>query len=120
MTGKRPKPARSAYGARGEEKATEHLKNAGYEILARNYRHDRAEIDVIARDGETIVFVEVKARRSDKFGRPEEAVGDAKREQIRKAATGFLLERDLGDSPCRFDVLAIFNDEITHITNAFW
>jgi putative endonuclease len=120
MTGKQPKPTRLKYGAHGEDKATEHLQSAGYEILARNYRHDRAEIDIVARDGETVVFVEVKARRSKEFGRPEEAVGDAKRGQIRKAAQGFLLEHNLEDAPCRFDVLAIFNGDINHIRDAFW
>ena len=91
----------------GESLAAKHLKAHGYEILARNYRARRGEIDLIARDGEFIVFVEVKTRRSLKFGLPQAAVTLRKQRQISKVALAYLQFRNLMDAPCRFDVIAI-------------
>jgi putative endonuclease len=94
-------------GKRGEEAALDYLKKKGYEIVDTNFRYDRAEIDVIARYRDVLVFVEVKTRRADTLGEPEDAVTFRKREQIRKAAQGYLFKHHLDDEECRFDVLAI-------------
>lgn len=91
----------------GESLAAKHLKARGYRILAQNYRARRGEIDLIARDGEFIVFVEVKTRRSLKFGLPQAAVTLQKQRQISKVALAYLQSRNLLDAPCRFDVIAI-------------
>ncbi len=84
-----------------------HLKARGCEILARNYRALRGEIDIIVRDGEFTVFVEVKTRRNLKFGLPQAAVTLQKQRQISKVALAYLQAQNLLDAPCRFDVIAI-------------
>ena len=91
----------------GESLAVKHLKTRGCEILARNYRALRGEIDIIVRDGEFTVFVEVKTRRSLKFGLPQAAVTWQKQRQISKVALAYLQTQNLLDAPCRFDVIAI-------------
>ena len=92
---------------RGESLAVAHLKARGYAILERNYRALRGEIDLIAQDGDFIVFVEVKTRRSLKFGLPQTAVTPHKQRQISKVAVAYLKARNRFDAPCRFDVIAI-------------
>lgn len=91
----------------GESLAAEHLKARGCKILAKNYRVRRGEIDIIVQDGECIVFVEVKTRRSLRFGLPQEAVTIQKQRQISKVALAYLQAQNLLDTPCRFDVIAI-------------
>ena len=91
----------------GESLAVKHLKARGCEILAQNYRAVRGEIDLIAQDGEFTVFVEVKTRRSLRFGLPQAAVTPQKQRQISKVALAYLQARNLLDTPCRFDVIAI-------------
>ena len=91
----------------GESLAAKHLKARGCEILARNYRALRGEIDLIVQDGEFTVFVEVKTRRSLKFGVPQAAVTWQKQRQISKVALAYLQSHNLLDAPCRFDVIAI-------------
>lgn len=91
----------------GEALAVKHLKARGYRILAQNYRARRGEIDIIVQDGEFTVFVEVKTRRSLKFGLPQAAVTWQKQRQISKVALAYLQARNLLDAPCRFDVIAI-------------
>jgi putative endonuclease len=93
-------------GRRGEQLAARHLKRSGYIILARNYRAAGAEIDLIALDNDTLVFVEVKARGGTGFGLPQEAVDYDKRERIRGAALVYAERRGV-DLPARFDVVAI-------------
>jgi putative endonuclease len=94
-------------GRRGEQVAARHLKRCGYLILARNYRAAGAEIDLVALDGSTLVFVEVKFRAGSGFGTPGEAVDLKKRERIRRAARGFAEWRGVPDLPARFDVVAL-------------
>jgi putative endonuclease len=94
-------------GPRGEQIAARHLKRCGYIILARNYRAAGAEIDLVALDGSTLVFVEVKFRASSDFGTPAEAVDLEKRERIRRAARAFADWRRVPDLPARFDVVAL-------------
>ena len=91
----------------GESLAVAHLKARGYAILERNYRAVRGEIDLIAQDGDFIVFVEVKTRRSLKFGLPQTAVTPQKQRQISKVALAYLQTHNRFDAPCRFDVIAI-------------
>jgi putative endonuclease len=94
-------------GRRGEQVAARHLKRCGYLILARNYRAAGAEIDLVALDESTLVFVEVKFRLGSGFGTPAEAVDLEKRERIRRAARAFAEWRGVPDLPARFDVVAI-------------
>ena len=111
-------------GASGEQKATEFLSQKGYEILCRNYRYGRAEIDIIARTGNIIVFTEVKTRTNYAFGYPEESVSLAKRKLLVKAASNYLYENKL-EFECRFDVIAIFKSKdnrwhFKHFEDAFF
>jgi len=107
----------------GEDRAVDFLTRKGYSILARNYRFEHGEIDIIARDGDELVFVEVKTRRSIRFGTPEDAVSDHKRKQLRKTAEGYLFQNDIEDVACRFDVIAVQlmgkEYEIRHYDHAF-
>ena len=112
-------------GRRGEETAVRYLSKEGYCLVERGYRFSRGEIDIIAYDGPTLVFVEVKTRTDPDRGFPEEAVTPAKRRQIRRVALGYLLEhKELDDPPCRFDVIAVefFADGhplVRHFRDAF-
>jgi len=113
-----------ALGRRGEEIALRYFRRKGYRIVERGFRLFRGEIDIIAHDGQTLVFIEVKTRATTEFGLPEEAVTPAKQNQIRKIARGFLVERGLGEPDCRFDVLAVLVPEegdpvVTHFESAF-
>ena len=113
-----------ALGKRGEQIALEYLSRKGYRIVSRGFRLFRGEIDIVARDGETLVFIEVKTRATTEFGLPEEAVTPPKQAQIRKIARGFLAANSLGEPDCRFDVLAILVPDgvdpvITHYESAF-
>ena len=94
-------------GRRGEEAAERFLVSAGYRILARRYRTRAAEIDLIAEDGDTLVFVEVKARSSTSSGRPSEAVDGRKRARIAGAASLYLASRGAYERACRFDVVEV-------------
>ncbi len=96
-----------AVGGVGERLAAEYLERAGYVILHRNFRFGRNEIDLIARKGKTIVFVEVKTRRGAGYGEPEEAVTAEKIRRIRRVASAYLAWRGMGETGCRFDVVAV-------------
>lgn len=109
-----------AKGAHYEDTAAEFLAGQGYTVLERNFQTRRGEIDLIARDGAYLVFVEVKFRSSPEHGYPEEAVDGRKQKTIRQAAVRYLYIRGLGeDTPCRFDVVSILGDEIRLIRDAF-
>jgi len=113
-----------ALGMSGEEAAVAYLQKKKYRVLSRGFRFHKGEIDIIAYDKDILVFVEVKTRRSPDFGLPEEAVTPLKQRQIRKLAEAYLMLNDIGDPPCRFDILSIFSDSqqgyrIRHITDAF-
>jgi putative endonuclease len=98
---------RLALGKSGEDLACRELRRRGYEILARRYRTRAGELDIVARDGTVVVFVEVKTRTTDAYGAPGEAVGPRKQHKIWLMATDYLLRRGWYDRPCRFDVVAI-------------
>ncbi len=114
--------ARQRLGARGERAAERHLKRLGLRILARGYRIGSGEIDLIARDGDVLVFVEVKTRRQ---GEPFEAINDAKRRTLTRAALRFTKRYGIPEVPFRFDVVAVvWSDDrrppqITHYPHAF-
>uniref|UniRef100_UPI0040576D50 YraN family protein n=1 Tax=Agathobacter sp. TaxID=2021311 RepID=UPI0040576D50 len=103
-----------------EKKAAVLLLEKGYQILERNYRNRTGEIDIIAKDGEYICFVEVKFRATGAFGSPLEAVDAKKQKQIRKVASYYLMRHGWDEwTPCRFDVIAYEGDEVVHLENAF-
>ncbi|MBQ2800743.1 MAG: YraN family protein [Lachnospiraceae bacterium] len=107
-------------GTAYEEKAVEYLTAKGYRIIKRNFRCRIGEIDIIAKQNDIVVFVEVKYRKTASFGYPEEAVSFSKQKIIRKVAEFFLVGEQLSlDTECRFDVIAILGEEINHIENAF-
>jgi putative endonuclease len=94
-------------GRRGERAAEKYLKRNGYRIVARNFRAAGAEIDIVAMDGETLVFVEVKTRRSRDAGAPEEAVDERKQSRMRRAAEAFSARYRVGEKDLRFDIVAV-------------
>lgn len=103
-----------------EKIAAAYLIKQGYEILEANYRDRYGEVDLIAIDGEYLVFVEVKYRKDLKKGSPAEAVTGKKQEKIRHTARYYLYAHGYGeDRPCRFDVVSILGSEISLIKNAF-
>jgi putative endonuclease len=110
-------------GRRGERAAEKHLRRNGYRIVARNFRAAGAEIDLVAVDGETLVFVEVKTRRNRDAGAPEEAVDECKQKQIRRAAEMFATRYRAEDVTMRFDIVAVDASgkrlEIELLRNAF-
>ncbi len=96
-------------GKSGEEIAAGFLKKSGYKIILRNYKNRLGEIDIIARDKDTICFIEVKTRSSERFGLPQEAVSGFKQRQLARVALGFLKERNLLEQKARFDVVSIIS-----------
>lgn len=113
---------RKLIGSEGESLAARYLKRQGYTIVGQNFSCRYGEIDVIARQGDYIVFVEVKTRKNDAFAQPREFVTPAKQERIRKTALLWLQQNDLDLQP-RFDVIEILGEgkhpEIRHLENAF-
>jgi putative endonuclease len=111
-------------GRQGETIAAGFLQNRGYDILVRNYTVRGGEIDIIARNAEALVFVEVKSCRTKNFGAPETWVDDRKQQRIGAAADRYLAEHDIENLDCRFDVITIdFSQRpplINHLTDAFW
>jgi putative endonuclease len=119
----RPGPPRDALGERGENMAARYLGNHGLKIIVRNFRCEVGEIDIIARDGKTLVFVEVKTRAYDD-PTPEEQINEAKQHQITKAAKMYLARYGNPPPPARFDVVAVVWPEgrqpmIRHTPHAF-
>ena len=106
-------------GSLSERAAGQFLQQKGYRIIQYNYRCRVGEIDIIAEDGDTLVFCEVKYRRTEKYGTPLEAVGYVKQRTIARCAQYFLLEHHVTERKCRFDVVGISPEKITHIENAF-
>jgi putative endonuclease len=111
--------ARQLLGKYGETLACAELERRGYAIVARRYRARGGEIDIIARDGETIVFVEVKAREGRAFGEAAEAVTGWKRRRLVHMALDYLARHRLADRPCRFDVVSIHFDAGRAVVDLF-
>jgi putative endonuclease len=99
--------ARVTLGEVGENLACDELQRRGYAIVARRYRRRGGEIDIIARDGPTVVFVEVKTRAGSAYGSGADAITWTKRRRLTGIATDFLARNHLTDCPCRFDVVSI-------------
>jgi len=114
---------RSSSGALGERLACRYVQRLGWRVLARNYRAARAEIDVIAEEGEELVFVEVKTLAGSDFGEPEDRVEDFKQRQLSRAAIHYVTERRLEEREIRFDVIAVLlgdgEPRIEHFRSAF-
>ncbi len=112
----------SGIGRRGEDDAAAFLIRKGYRIMHRNYQTPLGEADIVAGDRDAIVFVEVKARRSDRFGQPFEAVDSRKQERIRRIALYFLKQHRLA-APVRFEVVSLLyrdgTPELTHMVDSF-
>lgn len=110
-------------GAKGEEMAVAHLRKNGYDILACNWRYRSAEVDIIAKKDDTLAVVEVKTRRSNYFGEPEEFVSRKQQQNLVMAANEYVLRNDL-DVDVRFDIVSIiFNEKqqkLYHIEGAFY
>ena len=111
-------------GKLGEDLACKLVRDKGYEIIERNYSYKKGEIDIIAKDKEYLVFIEVKTRKNLEYGDPEYGVTKNKIKQVQKIATAYLYEKEINDVDIRFDVVAILiegnnNPIINHIENAF-
>ncbi|MBA4423464.1 MAG: YraN family protein [Syntrophus sp. (in: bacteria)] len=94
-------------GKKGEDLAAAYLTKTGYRIIERNYRCVFGEIDIVAWEGETLVFAEVKSRRTEAYGAPQLAVGREKQNKISRIALNYLSEKHLCRHPARFDVVAV-------------
>ncbi len=110
-------------GRRGEERAADYLRRKGYRILERNYQTREGEIDIVAKQGGTLVFVEVKTARGLSFGHPQSWVNRRKRAHLFRAALAYMAEKGNLEASCRFDVIAIVmkskKTRLTHIPDAF-
>lgn len=103
-----------------EDMACKYLQNKGYIILERNFRSKKGEIDIIAKDNDVLVFVEVKYRRNNSYGYSAEAVNNKKQTVIYRVAEAYLAYRkEYYGMPCRFDVIGFDSDKLNHIKNAF-
>jgi putative endonuclease len=114
---------RTELGQMGEDLACRELARLGYEIVARRYRRRCGEIDVIARDGKTLAFIEVKCRGTAAFGAPSEAVTGLKQRRMARVAEAFIVQHRLSGRPCRFDVVSVVfggrSPTVTIIRDAF-
>lgn len=114
---------RQKFGEKGEEIAVRHLKKEGYKIIETNYRTKLGEIDIIAKDKDTIVFAEVKTRKSVQFGDPKQAVTIQKQKKISRVALCYLKATGQSAARARFDVVGVISnrdkDQVEIIKNAF-
>ena len=110
-------------GKRGEDLALKRIKRLGYKFVSRNFRCPLGEIDLIARDGDTLVFLEIKTRKGRSLGYAKEAVGPRKRRQLSKVALAYMKANNCCDVKSRFDVVAVnlrgSREEIEVVRNAF-
>lgn len=109
----------AAVGVTNEDRAAAHLVRAGLRIVERNYRCKVGELDIVARDGGVLVFVEVRSRRSAEYGNALEAVTWRKRQQVTRVAMHYVTWRRPRFESARFDVVAITGDELVHIRDAW-
>ncbi|GHU71553.1 UPF0102 protein [Clostridia bacterium] len=108
-----------AFGRIAEDQASAFLQNRGYIVLDRNYHTRTGEVDIVARYGETVAFVEVKARGGSAYGYPREAVDRRKQSRVVKTASSWLYKHGLDEANVRFDVIEIYGGRIYHWRNAF-
>lgn len=113
------------FGKKGEAMAAKHLKKMGYTILEKNHKNRMGEIDIIAKDKQVLVFVEVKSRSSSSYGTPEAAIHPEKIQKLTRAALFYLKAHQITGSPARFDVVSVYLENkkekpvIKVIQNAF-
>jgi putative endonuclease len=110
---------RRAHGRFGEDRAAAWCGANGYAVLARNWRTREGELDLVARRDGVVVFCEVKARASNAFGSPAEAVTPAKQRQVRHMAVAFLADQGLRAAELRFDVVSVLSGKVEVIEGAF-
>ena len=116
---------RISLGRAGEEYAAKYLQKRGFRIVERNFRCKLGELDIVARDGPFLVFTEVRTVAGNAFGSPQESITDKKKKKLRQVALFYAKFRNVGDTPMRFDVVAITADasgsikKLDHIVNAF-
>lgn len=117
------KKDRISLGKRGEKLAEEFLRKKGYKIVERNFKCPFGEIDLIAWDGDTLAFIEVKTRSDESFGPPEMSVDLRKQRQLSKVSLAYMEKKKFKDLPARFDVVSVIvsseRNETTLIKNAF-
>jgi len=106
-------------GRRGEKISVEFLRKQGYKIMDRNYRCPQGEIDIVAKDKDVLCFVEVKTRRTEKYGLPAEAVDWHKQKKLARTALTYLKEKNISQQDLRFDVISVYPDHIEIIKDAF-
>lgn len=111
--------SKAAKGARGEEIAAAFLSNLGYEILHRNLRLNRIETDIICRDGDCLVFVEVKCSPAGSFGHPATWIDQKKQDRLRQAALAYIEQFNIEKTDIRFDAVTIDRGKLEHYKNAF-
>jgi len=111
---------KKTYGSIGERAAAEYLETDGYRILDMNYTTPIAELDLIVEKGGVIAFVEVKRRKSDKYGTPAEAVTKRKQYKISQAAMYYINAHRFHNRPMRFDVVEVTDEGVNHIEDAFY
>ncbi|MFO8191162.1 MAG: YraN family protein [Bacillota bacterium] len=102
---------RRRVGMAGEQAARVYLENIGYEIIETNYRCTIGEIDIIAREGKTLVFVEVRTKTGTAYGRPEESIDLRKARQLRRLVFFYLQQKKLNSTSCRLDLIAVMLDK---------
>ena len=124
LLAERTNDPRQRLGRRGERAAETLLRRAGMTVVARRYRRPFGEIDLVARQGRLIVFVEVKTRSGEAYGRPAEAVGGTKQRRMARVALDYLRRYGLLERPCRFDVVEVISHpgeplRTRHIRDAF-
>lgn len=113
------RPTTIATGSRNEELAASFLVRRGYVVVERNYKTKLGELDLVARQGTTLVFVEVRSRATDQFGSALEAVGWSKQRRVSRMAKMYLAARRPRFDECRFDVVAITGDRIELVKDAW-
>lgn len=117
------KAARIVLGQKGEAIAAEYLTQRGYRIIERNCRTKLGEIDIVAHDGQTLVFVEVKTRSQGAPVHPIAAVDSRKQRKLRQLAESYLLKHGLSEREVRFDIVCVLEgnkgQDVEHLTNAF-
>lgn len=110
-------------GDLGEDAAMRYLEEKGFRVLDRNWRYRQWELDLVCRDGDTVVFVEVKTRKAGTMGTPADGLDRKKQARLVKAASQYLTRNDLWDEPCRFDLAGVVDTgrsmDVQHIENAF-
>jgi len=106
-------------GKKGEDISVKFLKKQGYEIIERNYRCSLGEVDIVAKDKNILCFVEVKARKTEEYGLPQEAIDGYKQKKLARVALTYLKQKKICEQDVRFDVVSVYPDRVELIKDAF-